>query len=97
MPSYCPTYCSCLLTRAYIVDASSLYRRYYVLQRTAFAAEECGTKGHHVSCPKYRKQNTSLPKKDKIHLIKEQEDYFNQQYLNLQKRRDQICDAIGDC
>ena len=97
MPSYCSTHCSCLLTRAYLTDASSLYRRYYVLQQTVLLAEQLGTKEHPKNCPKHRKQNTSLSKEERILIIDEHERLFAQKYSNLQKRKAELDGAIGNC
>ena len=96
MPSYCSTYCSCLLTRAYLVDASSLYRRYYVLQQTALLAEKCGTKVHPASCPKCpNKKKTSLPQHKLVLLVDEYDKTINQSFDNLRKRQSDLHDAIG--
>ena len=98
MPSYNSGYCSCLLSRAYLADALSLYRRYYVLQQTALLGEQCGTKEHPTNCPKHRKQNTLLPKKERILLIDEQDKIFTQTLSNLRKRKVQWDNAIeGNC
>ena len=97
MPAYCSTYCSCLLTRAYLVDASSLYRRYYVLQQTVLLAEQFGTKEHPINIPKHRKQNTLLSKKERILLIDEHEKMYAQNFTNLQKRKADLDSAICNC
>ena len=97
MTLYSPIYCSCHLTRAYLTDASSLYRRYYFLQQTALLAEKFGTKEHPTNCPKHRKQNTLLSKKDRILLIDEHDRLFAQNFSNLQKRKAELYSAIGNC
>ena len=97
MPSYSSTHCSCLLTRAYLTDASSLYRRYYVLQQTVLLAEQLGTKEHPINCPKHRKQNIPLSKEERFLIIDEHERMYAQKYSNLQKRKAELDSAIGNC
>ena len=98
MPPYNRAHCSCLLTKAYLIDASSLYRRYYVLQRTALLAEQNGTKEHPAFCPKHPNKKTSLPIRESTPLIEVQEKIFAQTFSNLRKRKVQWDNAIeGNC
>ena len=84
--------------RAYLADANSLYRRYYVLQRTALLAEQSGTKEHPANCPKHPNKKTSLPMRELIPLIQGQEKIFAQTFSNLRKRKIQLDSAIkGNC
>ena len=98
MPSYDRTHCSCLLSRDYLADVSSLYRRYYVLQQTVLLAEQSGTKKHPAFCPKHPNKKTSLPMRELIPLIEGQEKIIAQTFSNLRKRKVQWDNAIkGNC
>ena len=90
MPSYDRAHCSCLLSRDYVTDASSLYRRYYVLQQTALLAEQTGLKEHPASCPKHEKQKTQVSRKEFMPLIDAKKKLFNRAFANLQERKNQL-------